>query len=823
MRSGDGAAGSAHLLGRDRLTRIVSALSGPDVRAIVVWSGAGTGKSTLLDAWARTLEQDGHALTRVSGDALEAGHIAEPAAPGGQRVLMIDDVHRAPRHLADAVFEALLARDDLRLVVAGRHNPGRSLTHLAATGRLLELRSDDLAFTPEECLALAASHGLVLDQHDVDAVMRRTGGWITGLSLVLPLAARSSDPRAQLRHFASDNRAVSDYLASEVLSACSDREQRLLLTAAVAGVVPLPLVVELAGEPAAGALLVDLSRRLMMLTIADEQVVFHPALVDFLRAEARNRDLPRFQHDHARAAQWFADRGDGARALRHAIVSGDTQVLRTLLAAVAVDLVLSGHSAPVLAAVDAIPERDHGLTECTALLLCSVPFTDRLAVDRLLRRADAAALHTDDPMGRTLLAALHVLAAPATPEVDEHLAALTANAGRTARRRCFGVDLLCTGAEGLAAMTRGETAGATETLRAVADSAHHAGYVWLSWQVSLAAADGARAAGAWEEAALVEDTLTERAESATRSVPGRVRDAAVVIAAGRRYERCLPLPADPLESIIRTDGVDGALGLRVPAQSLLLLDALDETGSARDTVDELEGLLRASGRQYPRLLAAALFRLCQVRVERDGRAAARALIDVAEPILGAAALEIGLARFIVESPVDASASDRLLAAARARVPSWHAGATVSAWLLLATHAEARGRALEADRRLLSALAHAKRFGTIRPFRARGDEGAALLTARRGRLGPLEPFAALILERCVPPSEGAVHSAALVHLTNRERDILQELPLHQSLAEIAARQHLSSNTVKTHVRAIYQKLGVAERSAAVSAARDLGLL
>ena len=61
------------------------------------------------------------------------------------------------------------------------------------------------------------------------------------------------------------------------------------------------------------------------------------------------------------------------------------------------------------------------------------------------------------------------------------------------------------------------------------------------------------------------------------------------------------------------------------------------------------------------------------------------------------------------------------------------------------------------------------------------------------------------------------------LTPKEQEILHELPQYQTVQSIAARQQLSPNTVKTHIRSLYQKLGVSNRAAAVSKAIENGLL
>ena len=61
------------------------------------------------------------------------------------------------------------------------------------------------------------------------------------------------------------------------------------------------------------------------------------------------------------------------------------------------------------------------------------------------------------------------------------------------------------------------------------------------------------------------------------------------------------------------------------------------------------------------------------------------------------------------------------------------------------------------------------------------------------------------------------------LTTAELRVLRLLPTHLSFREIGRRLHVSANTVKTHAHAIYRKLDVRSRSAAVARAHETGLL
>ena len=61
------------------------------------------------------------------------------------------------------------------------------------------------------------------------------------------------------------------------------------------------------------------------------------------------------------------------------------------------------------------------------------------------------------------------------------------------------------------------------------------------------------------------------------------------------------------------------------------------------------------------------------------------------------------------------------------------------------------------------------------------------------------------------------------LTAKEHEVLRLLATRLSRREIGQRLYVSLNTVKTHQRALYRKLGVENRAAAVTRARELGLL
>jgi LuxR family maltose regulon positive regulatory protein len=78
-------------------------------------------------------------------------------------------------------------------------------------------------------------------------------------------------------------------------------------------------------------------------------------------------------------------------------------------------------------------------------------------------------------------------------------------------------------------------------------------------------------------------------------------------------------------------------------------------------------------------------------------------------------------------------------------------------------------------------------------------------------------------KCVPVSPRSQGDTVAEELTAKEQEVLRLLATRLSRREIGQRLYVSLNTVKTHQRALYRKLGVENRAAAVVRARELGLL
>jgi LuxR family maltose regulon positive regulatory protein len=154
---------------------------------------------------------------------------------------------------------------------------------------------------------------------------------------------------------------------------------------------------------------------------------------------------------------------------------------------------------------------------------------------------------------------------------------------------------------------------------------------------------------------------------------------------------------------------------------------------------------------------------------------------------------------------------------RGEVPAVSALTELEAWLWEARLALRLDDTRRAGTAVAEAVDRAADGHLMRPFHRGGDEVHELLVRTAGTHGHHEPFVARVRALVAPVS------AAEGLLTTRELELLAELPSLRTAEEIAESMYLSVNTVKTHIRGIYRKLGVNSRRDAVQTARRRGLL
>jgi LuxR family transcriptional regulator, maltose regulon positive regulatory protein len=771
--------------------------------------------------------------------------------------LVVDDISDLAGASVLAGVDQLIRHSPptLRLVLSGRHPAGLQVARLRVGGELAEIGAADLACTPEEADAYFRLIGLDLPAAQRDELLARTQGWITGLRLAA-MRAGPGKPAASVSRITGDEPAVADYLWDEVLASLPPDSRLFLLRTSVADAICGDLADALTGGTSGGAILEQLSRENMMIGPADADLGrterteyrYHPMLADMLRARLR-RELPgETVRLTRRAARWLAARGQHAQAIRTAARAGDWDFAGRVLADAGPELLVPGLAAdlePVLATFPA----------------------SRFAGDPAVAGALAAAgLRTGD----TCAAALHL---------DNAQQAL-GRCGQAQRQRIKtwlqALRLMSAGSAGtdttsadLVEQSRGI---AVKAERTASDAAAHQG-VGLLW-TALGAAElvAMDAASARHSLAAARRQLQNgRPEFADRARGWQALAEALYGDLITASELAALEGAEPLAArLSRLAAAYVHLARDEPAAARAALDQCDPDERAGDAGGEqrpdpvagrvISWLASAARARLgladgdPGAARSVLLRLRYRRMNAEGGAAGTAMLDeFLAPLEADIALRDGdfsRARQVLAEAAQnrEPGSGLLLAQARlllaqgdskgamaALAPCLECGPNSAAGITLqdkvcglvtaAVAARRLGNAEQATERLTVALAFAEPHGMYRPFL---DSGAAARSALTVLIRPASQgaaFAARILQRfevAGGPSGGQPTSPA-VPLTSSELAVLRFLPSHMTNQEIAEALFLSINTVKTHLRSVYRKLGVTTRRQAITRGGRLGLL
>lgn len=243
--------------------------------------------------------------------------------------LVLDDYHVLDSNPIDKALTFLIEHSppQMHLVIATREDPQLPLARLRARGQLSELRAIDLRFTASEAAAfLKQVMGLHLSLDDIDALEARTEGWVAGLQLAALSLQGQQDVSLFIREFAGDHRYIVDYLVEEVLQRQPEDVRRFLLQTAILDRLNGPLCDAVTGQAGGSARLEILMRGNFFVVPLDENrhwFRYHHLFADVLLAHLMAEQPDQVAALHLRASQWYEDRDLVTDAIRHALAAGD--------------------------------------------------------------------------------------------------------------------------------------------------------------------------------------------------------------------------------------------------------------------------------------------------------------------------------------------------------------------------------------------------------------------------------------------------------------------------------------------------------------------
>ena len=748
-------------------------------------------------------------------------------------VLVLDDLQDVrDQRVMDGLAELLrIAPPNFRMVISTRHDPRLPLPRLRVSGQLAEIRAASLAFTVDEARELLLGHGMSLAPSDVETLVQRTEGWAGALALTAMALKGTKDPSRQVNQIAGDERAVADYLATEILDGMTSDAREFLIRTSVVDRLSGSLADALTDGEGGVTVLAELERRNCFVVGLDERrqwYRYHRLFLDLLRSRLSTMPRAERRELYGRAARWMAEDGQGAEAIRYAISAQDWRFAADLVAEHWMDAFLAGRARSLRPLLEGIPsefvEREPGVA--VALAAIHLDAGDIAGADRYLELVRT--LLADEPNERLAEQLSIVALLRARFHGDLEAAMRISDEVATARSRVesdsrgyeqSALVLLLLGATEV--WTDRGPAAARHLREALAQarfgSQEYLALDCLGYLAIMEVAEGRLRAGI----ELAEQALAIAERRDWLDTP---QVASALLALGwAQLLRCDPASSGTLDGALAAARASSDVPLQQATAAVRALAALDAEGPRRG-LDILAAARTETGERAAPPLVDRQLRSVEVRLllslGEDAQALSR--LDELPPSAIAAAL---WARHSLAHADPATAIDRLAPYAA----SDHADPDATARAeVLVLNAVARNRRLDergASESLERAFALAGADESLWIFLQAGPSlrGLLLWQLRHGtsHRGLVESLLARLEQLEVA---GGVSAEPLLEpLSNRERTLLSYLDTMLSTEEIASELFVSPNTVKSHTKSIYRKLGVSRRRQAVLRGRALRLL
>ncbi|WP_245743435.1 LuxR C-terminal-related transcriptional regulator [Geodermatophilus poikilotrophus] len=813
--------------------------------------GAGAGALALLST------------PQTSAEAVVTSLVNDLDAVPGDLVLVLDDYHLIESAEVHEGMAYLLEHlpPHAHLVIAGRADPPLPLARLRVRGELVELRAADLRFTPEEAAEyLTEAMGLALSAGEVAALDTRTEGWIAALQLAALSMQGRTDVTAFLTDFAGDDRYIVDYLVEEVLQRQPERVRSFLLQTSILSRLSGPLCDAVTGRHDGRQTLEALDRANLFLIPLDDRrrwYRYHHLFADVLQAHLLDEQPDAVAGLHRRAADWHETTGERAEAVHHALAGGDPARAAELIELLLPTLQQGRQEATVRRWLAALPTEVLRVRPVLSIGYAAALMVSGLTdgVEEHLRDAERWVTRTpgDGQDPRAPSAEVVVVDEEAFRRVPSAIclyragqALLSGDPAGTIRHARAALDRAgadddhlsrgpAAGLLGVAYWTTGDLDAGHRWYTEAAAHLERAGHLSDVAGCAVALADIRLAQGRLGEAMR---TLERALRLVTPEAGPPLRGAADVhvgiagvliergeldaarrhLATSRDLGEHAGLPQTPyrwrvaMARIAEAEGDrEGALALLGDAERRYAADYFPEVRP----VAALRARLLARCGRWADALAWAGERAVGVDDEPD-------YLREFEHLILARAL---VARFTADGGEDSiTGAVRLLTRLRqAAEVGGRTGTLIEVLVVQALAEQARGQVAAARATLRRALAAAEPQGHVRVFLDEGPPLVALLRAAPTQVGA-DGYARRLLAAHAPDQDGGRRPGTSVDpLSGRELDVLRLLGTDLDGPDIARELFLSVNTVRTHTKNIYAKLGVTNRRAAVRRGEELDLL
>ncbi|MCB9152297.1 MAG: AAA family ATPase [Caldilineaceae bacterium] len=752
-----------------------------------------------------------------------------------QIVLVLDDYHVIDARPIDEALAFLLdnAPPQLHLVITTREDPNLPLARLRVRGLLTEVRAADLRFTlAETARFLQNVMGLALTEDQITALEARTEGWIAGLQMAALSMRGQEDIASFIQSFTGSHHFVLDYLLEEVLHQQPPHVQTFLLKTAILNQLTGSLCDALTGEASGQQILESLERANLFLVPLDNErrwYRYHHLFAELLRQRllesSGESDLNAL---HSRASQWYEANGLELEAFHHATAANDIERAMRLIEGKGLPLYFRGEAMPIRHWLASLPEAEFRAKPALRVMYASVlTMTGRLHdnIDEILQAAETA-LQDAAPDDKTADLLGQIAANRAMLAVPKNQVETIITQSRRALELLHPdnapMRATTTWTLGYAYQVQGKRAAASKAYAETIAQSQKSGNLMTEiaattcvGQIQEAETQAHQAAASFRRVLqLVGDPPWPAACEACVGL-ARIHYQWNDLAAAERYGQQGLALARQLENV-DTPAACGVLLARVELAHGDVAAAVTRLAAAEQFVQQ---------HHFEHWMAEITTVRIQVLLHQGALAAAAQLAQAHDLPLSQARIHL--------AQHDPKAALVLLAPARqeAEAKGW-ADRRLQVLLLQALAQQAEDEDAQAMQTLGEALTLAAPGGLLRPFVDAGPPMASLLRqAVKAGVAPLfaQPVLIAFGEMVVSqppvsrPAGQPIVNTLVEPLSARELDVLKLLTTGLTGPEIARELMVSLNTMRTHTKNIYAKLGVNSRRTAVRRAEELNLI
>jgi LuxR family maltose regulon positive regulatory protein len=277
-------------------------------------------------------------------------------------ILILDDYHVIENQAVHAGITFLLDNlpSNAYIVISTRSDPPLHLANLRARGKIVEIRASDLRFTlPESTAFLNETIGLKLTSNEVASLTNRTEGWIGGLQLAATSLQSQTNTLEFIENFTGSNRYVFDYLAEEVLRSESKERYSFLLTTSILDRITGSLCDALTEQSNGQTMLEQLEQENSFVLPLDHERIwyrYHHLFADFLRHRLAVEKPDKISDLHLRASHWYQQHGLIEDAIEHLITAQAYEKAASMIENEVMSMLQRGRQFTVERWIESIPE-----------------------------------------------------------------------------------------------------------------------------------------------------------------------------------------------------------------------------------------------------------------------------------------------------------------------------------------------------------------------------------------------------------------------------------------------------------------------------------